>query len=114
MLLFPSALFKTKSICLALFSAFSGSQVCDSRIHLEIKIGEQPLPKQNSISLNVSQSLIGFRQKSIRRSFGQHFRGKKESPFMVLKRSALTSDILLLERCLTVSRYSRSVDIALE
>ena len=103
-----------KSICLALFSAFSGSQVCDSRIHLEIKIGEQPLPKQNSIILKVSRSPIGFRQKAIRRSFGQHLMGKKASPLMVLKRSALSSEISLFERCLTVSRYSRSVAIALE
>ena len=114
MFLFPSALFKTKSICLALFSAFSGAQVCDSRIHLDIKFGEQPFPKQNSISLKVSRSPIGLRQKAIRRSLGQHFRGKRASPLMVLKRFALSSDISLLERCLTVSRYSRTVDIALE
>ena len=67
----PSVLFKKKSICLALFSAFSDGQVCESRIHLEIKFGEQPFPKQNSISLNVSRSPIGFRLKAIRRSSGQ-------------------------------------------
>ena len=86
-LLFPSVLFRTKSNCLALFLAFSGAQVCESRIHLEIKFGEQSFPKKNSISLNVSRSPIGFRQKAIRRSSCQLFRGTKASPFKVLKRS---------------------------
>ena len=92
MLAFPSVLFKTKSVCLSLFSAFSGAQVCESRIDLEIKIGHgQPFP---SINFNVSQSVIGFRQKAIGRSSGQLFRGKKTSSFTVLKRSALSPRIL--------------------
>ena len=114
MYFFPSAIFRTKSICLALFSAFSGAQACERRIHLEIKFGEQPFPKQKSISLNVSRSPIGFRQKAILMSSGQLFRGKKASPFKVLKRSALSSDTSFLERYLTVSRDSCSADIVLE
>ena len=114
MYLFPSALFRTKSICLGLFSAFSGAQACERRIHLDIKFGEQPFPEQKSISLNVSRSPIGFRQKTILMSSGQLFRGKKASPFKVLKRSALSSDTSFLERYLTISRDSCSADIVLE
>ena len=99
---FPSVLFRTKSNCLALFSAFSGAQECESKIQLEIKFGEQPFPKQNSISLNVSRSPISSRQKAIRRYFGHLFRAKKASPFKVLKSFVLSSNS-------SVSRYPRSL-----
>ena len=62
--LFVSALFSTKSICSALFSTFSGAHVCERRVHLVIKGGEQPLPNQKSMSLNVSLSRMGFFHKA--------------------------------------------------
>ena len=112
MLRFCSALFRTKSTCLALVSAFSGAQLCASRIHLLIKFGEpgeQPFPMKKSTSLKVSLSPIGFRQKAILISSGQSLMGKKASPFTVLKRSALSLETPRLDKCLTVSRYSRRV-----
>ena len=54
--------------------------------------GEQPLPSKNSVSLNVSLSLIGLCQKTIFISSCQLSRGKKASPFKILKRSAVSCD----------------------
>ena len=49
--------------CRALFSALSGAQLCASKIHSDIKKGEQPFPTANSMSLKVSKSLCGLDKK---------------------------------------------------
>ena len=54
MLALESKLLLIKSICLALLIAFCSVVQCwDVRIHSVIRCFEQPLPRKNSISLNV-------------------------------------------------------------
>ena len=50
---------------------------------LDLKDGEKPLPKQNSISLKVSLSPMGFFQNANLKSLGQLLRGKRASPLMM-------------------------------
>ena len=84
----------------ALFSAFSGDQVCDVSIQRTIKLGGHPFPSPKSMSLNVPTSPIGFCQNVIRMSCGHVFTGKNASPFMSLKISALSRLISLRDRYL--------------
>ena len=67
-----SKLLLIKSICLALLLPFCSVVQCwDVRIHSVIRCFEQPLPRKNIISLNVSVSPMGFFQNDCWMSCGQ-------------------------------------------
>ena len=106
-----SILGRMKSNCQALFSYYSGAQLCDRRIHSVIKLGKQSFPRQNNMSLNVSESDKGFIQKSFLRSLGHSFRGEKVSPLMALQSSRLFSMIscLLSKRSLSLNKCSEDI-----
>ena len=90
---------------------YQGPTFEERRIHLDIKGGEQPLPKQNSISLKVSLSPMGFFQNANLKSLGQLLRGKRASPLMMPQSSLFSAITSAFDRYLMVSLYSLTQDI---
>ena len=72
---FRGSRFQNFALCLARFRHFSREkhQYCDNNIHLDMKVGGQPLPIKNSNNLNTSTSRIGFLQ-NIRSILSGHIR----------------------------------------
>ena len=82
-----SALFKTKSICRALFSAvvlMCRPKLRYNIIHLFNRYGAQPFLRRKRTSWNVSLSPMGFFQNFNCMSMGHHFKGKNAFPLMSL------------------------------
>ena len=113
--LFCSASLKTKSTCLALFSALAiySVQCCASIVYLLIRLGSQPLPRRNRTKLDVSVSPVGFFQKMSSISFGHDFNGKKASPSISLAKCLLSSTTSALDIRPIFPRYRLNVAIML-
>ena len=110
---FCSALLRTKSTCLALFSALTveSAQCCASIIHLLIRVGSQPLPMRKRTNLKVSVSPMGFLQTMSGISFGHDFKGKNASPSITLVSCLLSSTTSARDSKRVSSRYRRNVAI---
>ena len=106
---FCSALLRTKSTCLALFSALTveSAQCCASIIHLLIRVGSQPLPMRMRTNLKISVSPMGFLRNMSRISFGHDFKGKNAS----LVNCLLCSTASARDSKRVSSRYRRNVAI---
>ena len=110
---FCSALLRTKSTCLALFSALTveSAQCCASIIHPLIRVGSQPLPMRKRTNLKVSVSPMGFLQNMSRISFGHDFKRKNASPSITLVNCLLSSTTSARDSKRVSSRYRRNVAI---